>query len=564
VLYEKSIFQGFGGSPPPTSGGFKTPAWFTAFFVPLFFALALLFSGCDALKGLYGEIYGEDDGPDGGGNSGGSGSGGGGGDESGSGGGGAYGIPVVFEGIAVAEDETTTLVSLHFDRDIDGLSVYDVTITSVDYTGAVKGVLSPTNSAGVYTLAVSGVQKTGEITVSMSKSGYTFNPASLTATVNFKETANKVSFASAIADGEAGSQTTTKLAFLFSQAITDLDVSDITLWPGSTGAVKGSLTGSGQAYSLAVSGITAAGDVYVTVVKSGYAVSPATVPVAVHYKTIPLATGGDITYEPEGDNPLWEIHKFTVDELLIFSDGRDSVVADYLVVAGGGGAGGHTASGIDYAGGGGAGGLLYKTEATLFLQDGSVNVTVGTGGNGGSGNSRGNSGGLSAIGDVEVPGGGTGGGSGGNDANNVLNGLAGGSGGGGGAGNSSNHGTGGQRNSDELGINWMGHPGGNGASSVSNDSGGGGGGAGGVGANGLGSGVVVAGGVPWNATGDASWIQTATGTAAFSRGGDGGGVGGSGAAGENYGDGGSGGTAQSGGNGHSGIVVIRFQRSSNN
>jgi hypothetical protein len=236
-------------------------------------AVVLVIAGCDAVKGL----LGEDSGPDGGG----------------SGGSSSGGVPVVFQNITVAGGGTTTLVTLVFDRDIPGLSEGDVTITSAGDTGAVAGVLSPTKASGAYTLAVSGVKETGPIAISVGKSGYAFNPATQTAVVNFDETANKVTFVGAIANMTANTQTTTALTLAFNPGIS-LVAGDITLWPGSTGAVMGNLAPSGDgAFSLAVPGIAAEGEVFVTVVKNGYAVRPAIVRVPVHYPG--LATGGDTT-----------------------------------------------------------------------------------------------------------------------------------------------------------------------------------------------------------------------------------------------------------------------------
>jgi hypothetical protein len=238
-------------------------------------AAVLLFAGCDAIKGL----LGEDSGPDGGGGS------------------GSGGVSVSFEEIDVAGGETTTLVTLVFDKDIPGLSDRDVTITDAGDTGAVAGVLSPTEAAGAYTLAVSGVKETEPITIAVGKSGYTVTPATQKAVVNFDETANKVTFVGAIADGAAGSQTTTALILTFNATFaTPFQPGDITLWPGSTGAAMGNLSPGGDgAFSLQVSGITAEGDVYVTVVKDDYTVRPATVPVTVHYLAPGPATGGDVT-----------------------------------------------------------------------------------------------------------------------------------------------------------------------------------------------------------------------------------------------------------------------------
>jgi hypothetical protein len=367
-------------------------------------------------------------------------------------------------------------------------------------------------------------------------------------------------------NGTAGSQTTTALTLTFNQTIPGLGEDDITLATGSTGTTKGSLVGTGGGtYTLAVTGVKAEGDVTVTMSKHGYVINPATIRVPVYYYPVPLATGGIVTYDPPtGMPPEWEIHTFDVPgtHSLTFDIAMNSVAADYLIVAGGGGAGGgNTTNYKDFAGGGGAGGLLYKPEAILSLQGGSVIVTVGTGGAGGVKN-QGANGEDSAIGDVVVPGGG-GGGSFEYPPNptwNKTRGLDGGSGGGGSAGGDALFGTGGQGSNSASNI--MGNNGGNGAGNNSTDGGGSGGGAGGAGVTGRADGTVVAGGNPWNVPGDASWIQTATGKTAFSRGGNSGGTNGTGANGVNYGDGGSGGgSTQSGGTGHSGIVVIRFQRS---
>jgi hypothetical protein len=288
-----------------------------------------------------------------------------------------------------------------------------------------------------------------------------------------------------------------------------------------------------------------------------------------------LATGGDSTkvIGVEGDSSLvWEIHTFTQSGTLAFSSG-DSVVADYLIVAGGGGSAGGTS--LDGGGGGGAGGLLYRTGQTLQLAGGAVAVTVGQGGAGGSElYTQGGDGGDSAIGNsITVPGGGGGGSA--IDSNAMehpayIDGRAGGSGGGGGGGAytygaalSGPGKTGTNGNASDIPEDMLGYAGGQGSVSggYTGDSGGGGGGAGGAGANGVNSkSVIAAGGAPWKATTNenTAWIQEATSTDEFSRGGNSGGLEAA-VPGVNYGDGGSGTFTSPGAAGHSGIVVIRFQ-----
>jgi uncharacterized repeat protein (TIGR02543 family) len=282
-----------------------------------------------------------------------------------------------------------------------------------------------------------------------------------------------------------------------------------------------------------------------------------------------IAGGGTVILVPVEGEPskTWEIHTFTESGALTFLPGYTSVTADYLIVAGGGGAGGdlNSISAYDFAGGGGAGGLLYKTGQMLSLTDNTLAVTVGGGGAGGAMQTQGAYGGDSAIGNVKVPRGGGGGGSSTN-----MNGNTGGSGGGGGSGPGKGRGGGGQRINNSQYKEWLGNPGGAGNRSNDFGSGDSGGGAGSAGKEGINNGNVVAGGNPWNATAaGASWIVDATKTAEFpagvnefARGGNSAGnnAPAGGMTGVNYGDGGSGSnnTVQKGGAGHSGIVVIRF------
>jgi hypothetical protein len=70
----------------------------------------------------------------------------------------------------------TTLLTLTFDKDIDGLAPSDITITAVS-TGT-TGVSLSRKAAGTYELAVSGVKAAGKITVKAAKNGYRIDPDS--------------------------------------------------------------------------------------------------------------------------------------------------------------------------------------------------------------------------------------------------------------------------------------------------------------------------------------------------------------------------------------------------
>jgi hypothetical protein len=265
------------------------------------------------------------------------------------------------------------------------------------------------------------------------------------------------------------------------------------------------------------------------------------------------ATGGIITY----DNNYF-YHTFLSSDTFTPTQ---SLTADYLVVAGGAGAGGaYTDANIFGSGGGGAGGVRCTVGATggggslesaLSLTATAYTVTVGAGGAGGGDNSNGTSGSNSVFSTITSTGGGRSENAGGG------NGAAGG-GGGSGAG-----GTGGAATANQ------GFAGGNGGGGTRSGGGGGGAGVAGTAASGSGAG---AGG---------NGITTSISATSTTYGGGGGGAHGTGGSSANGGTGGGGnggapatsGTANtggggggrrtygaSGGTGGSGIVIVRYAR----
>jgi len=243
------------------------------------------------------------------------------------------------------------------------------------------------------------------------------------------------------------------------------------------------------------------------------------------------------------------IHTFTTSGTL---SPITSLSASYLVVAGGGGAGG------DLSGGGGAGGLLTGSGLTIDSSS-TYLVTVGAGGAGNTGSGVGTNGSDSAFSMVTTTAVGGGGGAGDGTAASV-----GGSGGGGSSQKDPANGTSGQ-----------GYAGGNRGGSAGSGSGGGGG-AGGVGGNGSSSagnggngGVGVASSISGTSTyyaggGGGGGDSRIGGSTAGTGGNGGGGNGGRGTTGSaataNTGGGGGGG-GQSGGDGAaggSGIVIISY------
>ncbi|MDR2803667.1 MAG: hypothetical protein LBB22_05195 [Treponema sp.] len=271
-----------------------------------------------------------------------------------------------------------------------------------------------------------------------------------------------------------------------------------------------------------------------------------------NFPTVTEAGGGGVSIIKEGAK-YYEVHTFTSNGKLAFTNtGKESVQADILVVAGGGG-GGYSTDG-DWAGGGGAGGLIHKTSYTLPLSGGSVSVTVGAGGSGGnyySPNWRGYQGSNSSVGGSSLTAiGGGYGGAGHRQNQSENNGGSGGSGGGAGAGWSNKSGTPGSSSGTNIGYS-----GGYGGTTGGDDAGGGGGGAGGAGRS-------ASGGTP--GSGGAGYATTITGKSyTYSAGGKGGGknYSTSGDGGYYYGDGGNGGATpwNNGGSGRQGIVIIRFE-----
>ena len=173
---------------------------------------------------------------------------------------------------------TTSTLSLEFSEDIAGLSAADIGLADTGGTGAQKGALTPRGS-GVYDLAVSGISANGELTVSVAKDYYNISPSSRNVDAYYFIPA---AFQGLSANG-SDYTTTSELTLTFDSAIAGLTAGDITLNPGSTGAVKGSLSGAGPVYTLALTGISAGGQIGLTVSKAGYAITNAGRNVTVSY-----------------------------------------------------------------------------------------------------------------------------------------------------------------------------------------------------------------------------------------------------------------------------------------
>jgi endo-1,4-beta-xylanase len=176
--------------------------------------------------------------------------------------------------------ETTTKLIPTFDKDITGLTAADITL-SAGSTGATKGNLNRTGT-GTYELAVSGITASGSVSVAVAKPGFTITGGPRSVTIY---PAEAVAFTGLTQNGST-TATTTTLTLTFDKDIADLAVGDITLTPGSTGATKGTLSGTGTGtYNLAISGVTAGGSVTVAVAKTGFNITGGSRQVTIFYRT---------------------------------------------------------------------------------------------------------------------------------------------------------------------------------------------------------------------------------------------------------------------------------------
>ena len=159
----------------------------------------------------------------------------------------------------------STGIVLTFSQAVTGLTANDVTINNG--TGAaVKGTLS--GSGTTWTIGLTSVTTQGNVTVSAGNFG-TFNVTTGAQTVAvYKDTttpATNVTFTAVQTGGTSGTTDSTGIVLTFSQAVTGLTASDITISNGTGAAVKGTLSGSGTTWTIALSSVTTQGDVTVSV-----------------------------------------------------------------------------------------------------------------------------------------------------------------------------------------------------------------------------------------------------------------------------------------------------------
>ena len=170
--------------------------------------------------------------------------------------------------------KTTTAITIKFSSDVTGLRGQDVTLSTGNVT---QGAL--TGSGKEWKVAVT-VANPGNVSVDINKEGIEKGPQTIRV---IKEGTYAPITYTAVADGVAGTTTSTKITFTFDKDVTGLTADAITITPAGS-VVKGALTGSAKVWTLALASVNQEGDVTVKITKEGIDAGDTTV--AVYMKPI--------------------------------------------------------------------------------------------------------------------------------------------------------------------------------------------------------------------------------------------------------------------------------------
>jgi hypothetical protein len=164
------------------------------------------------------------------------------------------------EANGAAGSVTSTAINFTFSGAVSGLTASDITVTG-DGGSVTTGEL--TGSGTSWSLALTGVTTAGTVSVAINKTGIASAAQNVTV---YK--APPITW-TATANGSAGTETSTIITFTFTRAVDELDAEDITVTDGTGSATKGTLSGSGTSWALALTDVTTAGDVSVAITKTG-------------------------------------------------------------------------------------------------------------------------------------------------------------------------------------------------------------------------------------------------------------------------------------------------------
>jgi hypothetical protein len=165
----------------------------------------------------------------------------------------------------------STAIALVFSSAVAGLSADDISVNG-DTSAVEKGALS---GAGTnWSLALRSVAKQGTVKVAISRAGIEGGEK----TVAVYKAPPPVTW-TAEANGEAGKNTSSVITFTFSREIPDLAADNISVLNGTGEVTTGELSGSGKSWVLALSAVNAAGDLWVTIGRTGIEAGEKTVAV---------------------------------------------------------------------------------------------------------------------------------------------------------------------------------------------------------------------------------------------------------------------------------------------
>jgi hypothetical protein len=215
-------------------------------------------------------------------------------------------VDVAYAAAADGADNTasSTVITLSFDAAVAGLTAGDISVAN-DTGSAVKGAL--TGSGTSWSLAIS-VAAAGNVKVRITKAGIESAVKNITL---HKAPVPDIVYTAEADDGN-GVAASSRIDFVFSEAVTGLTAGNIALVNDTGSAAKGALTGSGTGWSLGIT-VAAAGNVRVSINKPGVEAGEKTV--AVHRPLITYDAAADSTGGTEASARIDFIFSEAVEDL---------------------------------------------------------------------------------------------------------------------------------------------------------------------------------------------------------------------------------------------------------
>jgi hypothetical protein len=232
--------------------------------------------------------------------------------------------PVTYEVSAngTSNTEDTTTLTFTFSEAVADLTAEDITLA--DGTGTVtKGELAGEGDSRSLSVTVTGA---GDITVSITKAGIESDAKTVTVHKAGEPTPDPVAY-EVSADGTTNTTDTTALTFGFSEAISDLETTDISITPAGY-VTTGALTGSGTNWALSITAVNTAGELTVSITKAGIESGAKTVTVHKADEPAPDPVTYGVTADGELDTTNTTTLTFTFSGAVVDLDVGDITLAD--------------------------------------------------------------------------------------------------------------------------------------------------------------------------------------------------------------------------------------------